>query len=42
MKMTQQNVSIQFTEQRNEKAGGGRFIKLEFIYRNNHHNVYMH
>lgn len=40
--MAKQNVSVQFNEQRSEKAGGKRFIKLDFIYRNNHHNRYMH
>lgn len=42
VKMDEQNFSIQFTEQRSEKAGGKRFIKLDFIYRNNHHHTYTH
>lgn len=40
--MAKQNVSVQFTEQGSENAGGKRFIKLNFIYRNNYHNMCMH
>lgn len=40
--MAKQNVSTQFNEQRSEKAGRKRCIKLELIYRNNHPNRYLH
>lgn len=40
--MAKQNVSTQINEQRSEKAGRKRCIKLELIYRNNHPNRYLH